>query len=1212
MQRTPQFIVTRPIRRAQDGFALVIALALMTFIMLLLVMTSTIVQLDMATLRSNQALAVARDNARLGLLVALGELQSQTGPDQRITANASLLNDVSTHPNWVGVWDSEAWNPDAPSAQPDTTALFRRWLVSLPDAEEFGQSLDIESMTLPEDAGSGSGWEPLVGEGTLGVGAAATDIVQAGKQTVPGKGHYAYWVGDENVKARFNLTETTSPYATAPAQAFALAAPQRWHMEQVGKDGASATDGDFDGLFDPLSGSLESVSSGSDVGLAATTEDKAGDLQAVYGSRYHDLSLHSMGLMANARDGGLKQDLSLAFEMDETDFNDSEDFAVGSAGWNSLYTDTNPDGQSVKSIWWLESDDTDEPNMHYKGPTWHLLRDYYNLYREVSDPTGTPTLSARQALPVPKKNTNNRSISRDYDNGQTVYNSNLPLIRPRSVKLAPVVARVQIVLSLTAVPVDSSTVVSPASYTNSSEPVYKLRLIADPIITLYNPYGVNLHFQAVTIEINNIVNSLRWELNDVESNLMALTEIFALSHQGYLDTTDPDNFVFGIVSIGNDDEGITMAPGEVKVYSAGNTSPVNYTEAVDAMEGWPTDGGFFVETLDPVPGLNGGEGKEYGHELNVGGNAVKGVILGKASDTLAVDFEEIFSGGTVKWISRNSNFKSSEKQMYINAYLVSPDAYDERHDVHSNRFMADRVPLYTMLRANVEFGDSAMMGNIGRVPESGSYPFSQFINNKQTLGQIDIRLKTEDNDSRPYPMFALSSMNAYATNVQSAFDDKYGKINPPFEVSRERVDDIFSAVQFDPDTNRGYWGPTRELQPGAKSFVAGFDVPKAPLVSLGQLQHVDTAIYGYESSHAIGNSFASPWIPIDEIEFTDKANIDTAFLANNALWDGYFFSSLTPQDTDIFGTSSDIEEVLTEFTTGGKLLPNARMAFLGDKDVTFADAVLDDGKIQPDAHRKSAGYLGVEGAFNVNSTSVEAWKTLYASMGEGSLVRFDEAGELVAGNTTGEIRISRFSFPLGEPGDKWAGYATLSDTDIQRLAEETVEQVRKRGPFLSMAQFVNRQIGSDRSVAQAGALQTAINDADINDDSQPIISAEYTDKYYPDYQSAMIPTDTGAAGFLTQADLLSQLGPFLTVRSDTFTIRAYGDAVDPLTGQVVARVWCEAVVQRQPDYIDSASDTAWTRPYDDSGGDNLASKVNQDFGRAYKIVQFRWLEEDEV
>ena len=97
---------------------------------------------------------------------------------------------------------------------------------------------------------------------------------------------------------------------------------------------------------------------------------------------------------------------------------------------------------------------------------------------------------------------------------------------------------------------------------------------------------------------------------------------------------------------------------------------------------------------------------------------------------------------------------------------------------------------------------------------------------------------------------------------------------------------------------------------------------------------------------------------------------------------------------------------------------------------------------------------------------------------------------------------------------------------------------------------------------------------------------------------------TLAPGWLTQADVLGPLGPLLTVRSDTFLVRAYGDTANPATGSVEGRAWCEAVVQRVPDYVDSvdAADTA---------ADAL-SETNRIYGRRFEIVRFRWLSADEV
>lgn len=69
------------------------------------------------------------------------------------------------------------------------------------------------------------------------------------------------------------------------------------------------------------------------------------------------------------------------------------------------------------------------------------------------------------------------------------------------------------------------------------------------------------------------------------------------------------------------------------------------------------------------------------------------------------------------------------------------------------------------------------------------------------------------------------------------------------------------------------------------------------------------------------------------------------------------------------------------------------------------------------------------------------------------------------------------------------------------------------------------------------------------------------------------------------------------VRGDTFTIRAYGDARDS-QGDIIARAYCEAVVQRLPDYLDASDEREISFP---------ASSVNKKFGRKFKILQFRWI-----
>jgi hypothetical protein len=94
-----------------------------------------------------------------------------------------------------------------------------------------------------------------------------------------------------------------------------------------------------------------------------------------------------------------------------------------------------------------------------------------------------------------------------------------------------------------------------------------------------------------------------------------------------------------------------------------------------------------------------------------------------------------------------------------------------------------------------------------------------------------------------------------------------------------------------------------------------------------------------------------------------------------------------------------------------------------------------------------------------------------------------------------------------------------------------------------------------------------------------------------------------APKYITQADILAKIGAGLTARSDTFTIRTYGETVNPATGDIIGRAWCEAVVQRVPEYVEDTVD-AWATPT--SGSDS------QTFGRKFKIISFRWLSPSDI
>jgi len=67
----------------------------------------------------------------------------------------------------------------------------------------------------------------------------------------------------------------------------------------------------------------------------------------------------------------------------------------------------------------------------------------------------------------------------------------------------------------------------------------------------------------------------------------------------------------------------------------------------------------------------------------------------------------------------------------------------------------------------------------------------------------------------------------------------------------------------------------------------------------------------------------------------------------------------------------------------------------------------------------------------------------------------------------------------------------------------------------------------------------------------------------------------------------------------------YGDSVDA-QGKVVARAWCEAVVQRLPEYVNAADEPHLKQ------ADPALSAQSKQFGRKIQIISFRWVNPSEI
>ena len=82
----------------------------------------------------------------------------------------------------------------------------------------------------------------------------------------------------------------------------------------------------------------------------------------------------------------------------------------------------------------------------------------------------------------------------------------------------------------------------------------------------------------------------------------------------------------------------------------------------------------------------------------------------------------------------------------------------------------------------------------------------------------------------------------------------------------------------------------------------------------------------------------------------------------------------------------------------------------------------------------------------------------------------------------------------------------------------------------------------------------------------------------------------GAPGIVTQMDVLNSVGPNLTARSDTFVVRAYGEAHDD-SGNVIGKAWVEVVVQRTSEYVAMAVGQKFPE-YTELNRRKLAYRVN--------------------
>lgn len=1077
----PRFPRLRPKPAAFRGFALVVTVSLMV---LLAIMAVGLLSLSTISLRRSSleaARAEAQANARMALMLAIGQLQVELGPDQRVNASADLKDGALTdgRQRWVGSWES--W-PAGAKDRPEPR--FRSWLVS-------GKPDQVLQATYPSAA---SDLVTLMrGNSTIQMSAPRVALKQGG---------FAYAISDESAKARLGPATDTGREDLAE-HLIRYQTPAAGHGALPGLDGVPRNTLQLDQIVSSRTVDL--------VPGSATANQRL--------LRPDSYTVWSEGLLTDVRNGGFRKDLSLHFHRPES-------------------------GNSSQALYQQGS---------RRGINFRELRDFHEVSSRI-------TYDAANY-----RHFDGGSLNRDVPCLVGKNNGASAATDPFFAYLRPVVIRGSWHISAFSRKVGTA-----------ADSPYRIFIVLEPIIWLWNPFDANLVMQPgghLTVRCWGLPYSVTIKAGTTNRTV----------HFNNIRQNQGDNIAMEI----GQNTPVVMRPGEVLIFSRGReaTTPIDQFARFEGKQGWSGTGGFSLDTGIQVP----------------------------ASGQVTISMKPSTTRGATRWglIEFLSYVGSDANNQYWNGGLMI-DRADWQGEITAAQFppeMFREVPDRT-------FSSAANL----TTPEPVAL-FSYFARTERDSLQKSRYLARLNPGAMGYDHQSVDANTLHSLTYEPHMQPLNGGLDRSFDFNE----------------GKGFFGASYKADFG-QTYLVTHSVPRERPITLGCFQHAlangvekwwftgpnagvfHDRILQPPVTHAIGNSFAVPCIAPDQTTgtFNTMPAVDHSWLANDALWDQWFVSSLSqrsaPHHTaDQTGTARSLFEGLAGIGVNTRLLPNKHYRYTGGNPTEDVNVLFDRSDPKPDAFRLLAPMLRIHGAFNVNSTDPAAWLAMFRSTG-GMRVPIEPSAESRRSWESAKNPIASLLVPKGSAAltseladpaseDQWTGYRDATDQELKELADAMVEEVRKRGPFLSLADFVNRRLVTDPDLASRGALQAAL-DRSINKDLETgarSISGTSRGPAFPAADKGALMTHV--PGHVKQGDILTTIGTRLSPRSDTFTIRAYGESRSP-AGELLASARCEAVVQREAGYVDPA-DAPDVLPA------NLRSEGNKKFGRKFSLVAFRWIPQGE-
>ena len=1221
------------------GFALIATLTLMLLLCLISVGLLSLAASQNRTAAAAILAAEARSQALLGLDAALAELQLALGPDQRVSASSGIVGAHNT--NILGAWNS--WDASLTDKSPahggdikstytkGRDKMFRRWLISAVNKADIDKLGNIGSLGTRKPGKRIC----LVGEGTLGRGIPQQQYIYADLIDTPASGghtgRFAWWAGGENQKAKITIDkpENSRDAMETLRRTWDTPRPVVGHIRGL------------EGLPGGAAQRLKFLSTAS-LPLGRRTSADAGR------PYFFDITTSSMSLPVNVRSGGFKHDLNLL--LNKETLRNTEFARLPQSDCPIFNENTIQRGS--------------EPNMPIGS--WQLLHAWYHMWpgggsSNVNDELsvsllGTPGNAFTRLGGSSLSGQDNCSY---FDNKTDIETGGGKAGYPRT----PVMLAFYNTFGL------FTELLNPANTDPNKETFYKLGMSFAPMILWWNPYNVpmkikgdmlytqsipykSMWLQSYSISQTNTWN-YRWGVYGIGSSSQDAAEKgFGKDYGNYFRATQNGS-----------GEDIVFEPGEILFFSPAKARSVEeYTQP--GSNPWTL--GYHPEAVA------GYKAHFYGNMNTQYGTSDTNVAAGKFYVKLRLGIHD----GSGSWDTDGHYFAPNRPEAlsllcgyggisvassyHLGKMVQSPQRFtlgwydpdaQPQNSVICRGTQDDAVwqAGQTQMNRHVPY----YLVAVGIAPKTGAPSLDSYM-----FPDRDFRTKSwqhsspafwgsmivnPDDQTRRYHPYQLSVLPAGTGMSMCPLDStgdggRNGFLGISLAAGGEQVSfaSVLELPVHPPFSLAGFAG--MRLTPG------WFDSGSSELPALRRQQY-QSGVPGV----GIGNSFADPCIAPGAVYQHHELNIpaisgscsqifedffDHGFLVNDALWDRFFCSSISDMPRAAGGGVKKARETLQEFIGGISPLPVSRYRLTAEpmaRDEMIGRILADDG------WKKVARYLLIDGGFNVNSTSVDAWQAVLQGLQNRRLAARQAGTLATVGNDSTEMArsvfFSRFGVstttksidsvggynPMtggnfrasGSQATAWSELRELSPAQIRQLAEAMVIIVKKRGPFLNMADFVNRRLDpSNEDDSLCGALQAAI-------DATPFNSSLFNVKtpalpagnlfVFPKADEGSI--HAAAPGYLIQSDVLASLGNVLTVRDDTFIVRSYGNVCDA-RGRVLSQAWCEATVQRCVEYVDranapedlpSASTTASVQQ-----GTRLTA-VNTVFGRRLCVVSRKWL-----